>query len=148
VLAWSVSVRAGGPYSGVSTGYAFAHLTGAAGVEMYQGYYAHHNKNECPGDPSAYWSYGTWITGVSPNVAMYDSNGYTIVWTAFALEDWGDPYPCPRGDYWADWYFGRWKPSSDTCSCNNGGGEVCYLGSHNNCTDANNWGTPSASYYH
>ena len=54
-------------------------------------------------------------------------------------------FSCNKGNYWADWYFGRWKHSYDSCSCNNGV-EHCYTGSTNNCTTATNWGNTSVSY--
>lgn len=133
-------------YSGNSTGYAFGNLYGSAGVVVGQGDFANHLSAWCPGDPAAYWPYGTVVTSVSPSVVTLDGYGNPNFRTAMRLEDIGDP-SCSFGNYWADWYFGRYKRSSDVCDCNNGGGDVCYTGFVvNNCSHATSWGVVWSTY--
>lgn len=131
-------------YSGISTGYAFGNFKGAANQPIGQGDFANHLPKYCPGDPAADWSFGTVISNVSPSVAMLDGDGGFRFWTLFVLRDVGD-FSCPKGNYWADWYFGRWKRSADACSCNNGA-EVCWIGVTNNCVHATNRGNITVTY--
>jgi hypothetical protein len=80
------------------------------------------------------------ISAVSPSVVTLDGYGNATFRTSFVLKDIGDP-SCTFLNYWADWYFGRYKRDADVCSCNNGGGDVCYSGYLvNNCTHASNYG--------
>ncbi len=133
-------------YSGYSTGYAFGNLTGSSGWTIGQGHFANHKVAWCPYDPAAQWGYGTYITSVSPPVVTLDGYGNPSYRTSFTLADIGDP-SCNFGNYWADWYFGRYKRTADICSCNNGGGDVCYTGyAVNNCTQATYWGVVFSTY--
>jgi hypothetical protein len=67
--------------SRLSTGYAFGSYTGASSWlgELYQGHFANHSSSYCPGDPAAYWPYGTWITGMSPNPTMYQGDALSFI---------------------------------------------------------------------
>ncbi|NJD63741.1 MAG: hypothetical protein FIB00_00610 [Chloroflexi bacterium] len=137
-------------YSGkVSTGYAFGSLTGAASGlgELTQGHFANHSSTWCPGDPSAYWSFGTWIWGLSPAPTMYQGDGSAVYPTSFMLHDIGDP-TCSGGSYWVDLYFGRYKNPNDDCDCNNAT-EVFYISYNyvNNCQDAWAHGWTYVGYY-
>lgn len=118
-LAWQSLPAAATSHSGTSTGFAFGAVPSAGGVTLVQGEFANHSTTYCPSDPAASWSYGTLIYGFSPTVSMIDDTGASTGYTAFNLWDIGD-FACNKGNYWADLYFGRWKPSGDACSCNNG----------------------------
>lgn len=137
-------------YSGkVSTGYAFGSLTGAASGfgELTQGHFANHSSSWCPGDPAAYWPFGTWIWGTNPGPTMYQGDGSVAYPTSFMLHDTGD-LACSGGNHWVDLYFGRYKGPSDTCDCDNAT-EVCYI-SYNyvsNCQDAWAHGWTYVGYY-
>lgn len=134
--------------SKLSTGYAMGSYTGASSWlgELYPGHFANHTSTYCSGDPAAYWPYGTWITAMSPNPTMYQGDGTEFYPTAFSLKDIGD-FACNGGNYWSDLYFGRYRPSTDSCDCNNGT-EYCYISSYvNNCQDATVWGATYVGYY-
>jgi hypothetical protein len=47
------------------TGYAFGNANGAGGP-VNNGDFANHNPQSCPNDPSAYWTWGSEITVVTP----------------------------------------------------------------------------------
>ena len=91
----------------------------------------HHVLSVRSGSIVVVWDVDLWIFSYG-----FDDRrtGASTGYTAFNLWDIGD-FACNKGNYWADLYFGRWKPSGDACSCNNGS-EVCSLGVHNNCSDA------------
>jgi len=131
-----------------STGYAFGTIGGASPWmgELTQGHFANHSSAWCPGDPAAYWPYGTWIWDFAPAPMMFQGDGMVLWPTAFMLRDIGDP-SCFRADYWVDLYFGRYRNPWDPCSCNNAT-EVCYVSYSyvNNCQDAIAWGVRSVSY--
>jgi hypothetical protein len=133
-------------YEGTSTGYAYANDYGANGVYIYQGHFANHESGVCdPDDPAGDWPFGTWITNISPTVVTFDGYGDLTFRTAMQLEDTGDP-TCEKGHYWADWYFGRYLRTGDTCDCDNGT-EVCWTGwAVSNCPQAVSWGNTWASY--
>ena len=108
--------------------------------------FANHSNNWCPGDPAAFWAYGTGIDMAIPSsLTQWDQNGNSYSRGHFTLQDFGDT-SCSQGNYWVDVYFGRWKPSADPCVCDNVSG-TCDLGAHNNCTDAVNWGTGPVTYF-
>ena len=131
-------------FSGPSTGYAFGAMSGQGGT-IFQGHFANHYNVWCPGDPSAYWPMNTLIWNIFSSVVTLDGSGNPSFRTAMNLRDVGDP-GCIRANYWADWYFGRYKRSFDACSCNNAQ-EVCYNNWQvNNCSQATSWGVVSVSY--
>lgn len=132
-------------YSGYSTGYAYGNLYGSSGALIGQGHFANHSTAWCPGDPAAYWPYNTVISSINPSVVTLDGYGNPTFRTSMVLKDIGDP-TCNFGNYWADWYFGRYKKSVDPCSCNNGT-EVCYNGWNvSNCDQAVSWGVVLVNY--
>lgn len=132
-------------YQGPWTGYAFGSSGGCCGYGVFQGSYAAHDYTRCPGDPAAYWPLGIYIGAQSPSsVVLYDQYGGAGYYTQFENTDIGD-FNCIRANYWADIYFGRYKPPSDPCSCNNGQ-EYCTSGIRNNCNDATYFGIVTYAY--
>lgn len=122
------------------TGYAMGNLIGGGQVEVVQGDFASHHPSYCPGDPAAWWPYGTWITTVGSVGPFHNgSNGTTYYTSNFYLYDVGDPN-CLEGNYWADIYFGRYKLSYQACNCSGSPSGTCYNGVVNHCNDASNWG--------
>lgn len=133
------------------TGYAFGNANGAGGP-VNNGDFANHNPQSCPDDPSAYWTWGSQISTVSPpSIEEHNEWGSTTWFAWFYLWDTGD-LSCSQGNYWADIYFGRHKLAADPCDCpgspspgvcvNNQAG---YTG--NACTDAIIWGRRWATYW-
>jgi hypothetical protein len=126
---------------------------GAAGIQVDTGMFANHDLANCPGDPAAAWTYGSSISLISPDTSIttHTSTGGSSSNSFFHLEDSGDP-ACNLANYWVDNYFGRFKPSTDTCTCpgspspgfciddTNG-----YTG--NSCQDALNWGNRTETYW-
>lgn len=135
-------------YNKISTGYAFGSYEGASvgWGQLTTGHFANHSTLDCPGDPAASWPFGTWITSVSPAPYFIDGNGSESHPTSYMLRDIGDP-SCSKGNYWVDFYFGRWKMPADVCACGNET-ELCYDTQLwvNNCNDAWNWGQRTISY--
>ncbi len=131
-------------HQGWGTGYAMGNLY-AGGGQVIQGSFANHPTAPCPSDPAAHWPFGTWIYNVSPVVVTLDQYGDPAFRTSFVLRDVGD-YQCQMGSYWADFYFGRFKPAVDTCVCPGVPAGVCYTGQYNNCTNAINWGVKWMTY--
>lgn len=132
-------------YTAWVTGYAMYNYIGANWpYEVIQGDFANHDPGLCPQDPAAYWTWWTWIQMADPPyVVQHDSNGDYLYRSWFRLNDTGDP-TCSQGNYWADLYFGRWKPDSDPCFCEDVG--QCYWGVYNVCADAINFGRELRTY--
>lgn len=135
-------------YSSTMTGYAYGNEYGASGTYIDQGDFANHSSTYCPGDPAAYWPYGTQITMVSPaSVPDQDGLGNPTPWSVLTLEDIGD-FACWEPAYWADNYFGRNATADEAlagCPCGGVTG-YCFSEYWSNCQDAVNWGARSVTY--
>jgi hypothetical protein len=134
-------------YQGWMTGYAFGHVYGASGAVIMQTDFANHSPEYCPGDPAAYWPWGTYISLVSNPSVIYLSNAqgqYRPV-TSFDLWDNGDP-SCSMGNYWVDIYFGRYTIWPSYCDCPGSPPGSCVYGVKDSCEDAMNFGRHWATY--
>jgi hypothetical protein len=138
--------------SGNFTGYAMGNQNGSSGNQVYTGDFANHSPSYCPNDPAASWAYGSSISLVSPSsILEHSAGGANTYYSWLVLEDLGD-LSCSEGNYWADVYFGRHKPSTDSCNCpgspSPGYCETDYGGyTGNACTDATNWGVVWVTYW-
>lgn len=137
-------------YNGWFTAYAMGNRTGAdPNVELTQGHFANHYYQWCPGDPAAFWLWGTRIDTDAP-IGMSSQWGGQVSYSTFYLHDIGDP-TCSQGNYWVDIYFGRWenRPTSDPSYCCCGGVTCpgfCYAAGANPCSNAQVFGRQSRGY--
>jgi len=118
-------------YSGWFTGYAMGNRYGQAGVEVRQGHFANHSPTYCPGDPAAYWSWGTRID--TPWIGMITGEGWPYARNTFYKYDGGDT-SCSLGNYWVDIYFGRYRYPGQSCDCPGSPSPGdCYNANSNSC---------------
>ena len=164
-LVGTLVVPAGGQAGvfGPWTGYADAHLTGAANTQIYPGKAAmHYQYDYC--DPAGSWPFFTTLVPNWPysNITIhYDGSGSQYAYTAFSVEDIGDRHCALNGNYWVDIYFGRYQnyptwyaapTGQNSCFCNNGGPgpsyDTCWQGGwwFDDCQDAVNFGNVFETY--
>ncbi|MBI1748925.1 MAG: hypothetical protein HYR55_20415 [Acidobacteria bacterium] len=132
-------------YTSTWTAYAMGNLYGGGGF-IEQGVFANHYPPRCPGDPSSYWPFGTYIQNLDYYVVLVDQYGGAYWADTFELRDVGD-FSCIMPNYWVDVYFGRYRLPGDPCSCPGVSGSICDIGEDNSCTDAIYFGSnPNTSY--